>query len=212
MATSVLDPRAGMEASSAAPASPARAHVRGVSEPLPPGERILWEGAPQPRALARHLLFVRPLAAYLGVMIAWWAVANRASVTGGGYWLTLAVQFAMSGFVVGGALMLARWLSESTTYAITDKRLVIRLGIVFPLTVNVPLRYVLGARVKSFADGTGQIALQLERKERLAWIVLFPHVRPFRFSEPEPLLRGLTDPQAVGAVLREAVLAQGPVS
>jgi Bacterial PH domain len=208
MATSVLDPRAGMELSSPTSATPARAHVHGVSEPLPPGERILWEGAPQPRALARHLLFVRPLATYFGLMILWWIAANRATIGTTTFWVTVAMQTALVGFVLGGIVVLSRWLSRSTTYAITDKRLVIRLGIVFPLTVNLPLRYVLGAKTKSFADGTGQIALQLDPKERLAWIVLFPHVRPFAFSEPEPVLRGLTDPAKVGEVLRTAVLSQ----
>jgi hypothetical protein len=112
--------------------------------------------------------------------------------------------------VLGGIVAVGRWIASSTTYAITDKRLVIRLGIIFPLTVNVPLHYVQGAKVKTFADGTGQIALQLESKERLAWIVLFPHVRPWTFSNPEPLLRGLHDPHAVGAILSAAVLAVPP--
>lgn len=206
MATTVLDPRAGTEAPAAS--APARARVRGVAEPLPPGERILWEGAPQARALARHLLFVRPLAAYLGVMMLWWMVANRAAVATGAFWTTVVVQAAMSGFVIGGVLWLARAVADSTTYAITDRRIVIRLGIVFNLTVNVPLRYVQGAQLKAFPDGTGQVAVQLDPEEKLAWIVLFPHVRPWRFARPEPLLRGLTDAARAGEALRAAVQAQ----
>ncbi len=205
MATTVLDPLAGASAPAAAPA---RAHVAGVSEPLPPGERIHWQGAPEPGALARHLLFVRPLGAYFAAMIAWWMLANRAAAGTSGFWGTVAVQLALSALVLGGVVLLARWIARSTTYAITDRRLVIRLGIVFPLTVNVPLRYVVGAELKRFADGTGQIAVQLDPREKLAWIVLFPHVRPWRFAAPEPLLRGLHDPARVGAALREATLAQ----
>ena len=36
----------------------------GLPEPLPAGERILWQGAPDWRALAVHVFHVRKLAAY----------------------------------------------------------------------------------------------------------------------------------------------------
>jgi Bacterial PH domain len=196
MATSILG------SSTASP----RAHVRGVAEALPPGERVLWEGAPAPRAIARHLLFVRPLAAYFAAMVGWWVVANIGRTGLAAFWLPIALQLTLVGLVLGGIVALAHGIAGSTTYAITDRRIVMRLGVVFNLTVNIPLKYVVSAQAKRFADGTGQIALQLDAKEKLAWIVLFPHVRPWRFSTPEPLLRGLTDPDQVGAILRAATL------
>ena len=188
-------------------ASP-RARVRGVAEALPPGERVLWEGAPQPRALTRHLLFIRPITAYFAVMVAWWIAAQPASVTGLAFWGPLASQVALVGLVLLGARGLGAWIASATTYAITDRRLVMRIGIVFPITVNIPLAYVHGAQLRTFADGTGQIALQLDPKEKLAWVVLFPHVRSWRIGRPEPLLRGLGDPTAVGAILRRATLGE----
>jgi hypothetical protein len=184
-----------------------RARVRGVSELLPPGERVLWEGAPEPRALARHLFFVRPLAAYLAAMILWWALVNRAEALTGGFWITLGVQLLLSGGIVVAARAFSRAIANGTTYAITDRRIVMKFGVIFPMTINVPLRYVQGASARQFADRTGQIAVQLDPKEKLAWIVLFPHVRAWRFNNPEPLLRGLHDPTKVGEILREAVLA-----
>lgn len=185
-----------------------RARVHGVAEALPPGERVLWEGAPQSRALARHLLFVRPLAAYFVVMVAWWTVANVSQVDGTAFWGPLTLQLSLVAVVLGGAHALARWIASSTTYAITDRRLVMRLGVVFPLTVNIPLAFINGAQARTFSDGTGQIALQLDPKEKLAWIILFPHVRPWRIGRPEPLLRGLHDPAAVGEILRRATLGE----
>ena len=186
---------------------PARARVRGVSEALPPGERILWEGAPNARALARHLFFFRPLSAYLGAMVLWWVAVNRTQVNTEQFWATLGIQLMLVGGVIGGAWLLARTIANGTTYAITDRRIVMRFGVIFPLTINVPLHYVEGASAREFSDKTGQIAVQLTKKESIAWIVLFPHVRPFEFSQPQPLLRGLTDPVKVGEVLRAAVLA-----
>ncbi|MEY4608223.1 MAG: hypothetical protein RL625_440 [Gemmatimonadota bacterium] len=184
----------------------ARMRVQGVAEALPPGERVLWEGTPAPQAIARHLLLVRPLSAYFAAMITWWMLANRSQVGSMDFWTPVGMQILLVGAVLGGFLWLARWIARSTTYAITDRRLVMRLGVIFPLTVNIPLSYIQGAQVKRFGDGTGQIALQLDPKERLAWIVLFPHVRPFSFTNPQPLLRGLTDPSTVGEVLRAATL------
>lgn len=186
---------------------PARARVRGVSEALPPGEQILWEGAPNARALARHLFFIRPLSAYLGAMMLWWVAVNRTQFNTETFWATLGIQFLLVGGVIGGAWMLSRSIANGTVYAITDRRIVMRFGVIFPLTINVPLHYVEGASAREFSDRTGQIAVQLTKKESIAWIVLFPHVRPFEFSQPQPLLRGLTDSVKVGEVLRAAVLA-----
>ncbi len=184
-----------------------RMRVQGVAEALPPGERVLWEGAPAPQAIARHLLLVRPLTVYFAAMIAWWMLANREQIPTTAFWTPVSMQLLLVGAVLGGFLWLARWIARSTTYAITDRRIVMRLGVIFPLTVNIPLSYIMGAQVKRFGDGTGQIALQLDPKEKLAWIVLFPHVRPWRFTNPQPLLRGLSDPAQVGEVLRNATLA-----
>lgn len=186
---------------------PARARVRGVAEALPPGERILWEGAPNARALARHLFFIRPLSTYLGAMVLWWVAVNRTQVNTEQFWATLGIQLMLVSGVIGGAWLLARAIANGTTYAITDRRIVMRFGVIFPLTINVPLHYVEGASAREFSDKTGQIAVQLTKKESIAWIVLFPHVRPFEFSQPQPLLRGLTEPVKVGEVLRAAVLA-----
>lgn len=184
-----------------------RARLRGVSEPLPPGERVLWEGAPDAQALARHLFFVRPLTAYMALMVLWWVGVNRAQVGTNTFWMTLGMQLLLSGGLVFGARAFARAIANGTTYAITDKRIVMKFGVVFPLTINLPLHYVQGASARQFPDRTGQIAVQLDGKQKLAWIVLFPHVKPWTLNNPEPLLRGLTDPVKVGEILREAVLA-----
>jgi len=187
-----------------------RVRLRGVNEALPPGERVLWEGAPDARALARHLFYVRPLATYLAVMVLWWVAVNRTEIGTTQFWITLGTQLLLSGGLIAGAWWLARAIATGTTYAITDRRLVMRFGVVFPMTINLPLHFVQGASARQFADRTGQIAVQLGSAQKLAWIVLFPHVRPWTFNQPEPLLRGLRDPVKVGEILRKAVLAVPP--
>ncbi len=187
-----------------------RARIRGVNEALPAGERVLWEGSPDARAIARHLFYIRPISAYLSVMVLWWVAVNGSQAGTTSFWVTLGTQLLLSGGVVGSALLFARAIAKGTTYAITDRRLVLNFGVIFPMTVNLPLRYVQSASARQFSDKTGQIAVQLTEKEKLAWIVLFPHVRPWKFTNPEPLLRGLTDSVKVGEILREAVLNVPP--
>lgn len=189
---------------------PLRARIRGVNEALPAGERVLWEGSPDPKALARHLFYVRPISVYLSAMVLWWVAVNASQAGTTSFWVTLATQILLSSGVVVSAWLFARAIARGTTYAITDRRLVLNFGVIFPMTINLPLRYVQGASARQFSDKSGQIAVQLTTKEKLAWIVLFPHVRPWKFNNPEPLLRGLTDPAKVGEILREAVLKVPP--
>ena len=44
---------------------------RGLPERLPDGERLLWQGAPDWRALARQAFHVRGLAIYFGAIVAY---------------------------------------------------------------------------------------------------------------------------------------------
>jgi len=45
--------------------------VRGLPEKLPEGEHILWQGAPDVRALAREALGVRWVAGYFAILTIW---------------------------------------------------------------------------------------------------------------------------------------------
>lgn len=184
-----------------------RRTIRGVSEPLPPGERILWEGGPTAAPLRRHLLFLRPIAGYFVVMIGWWLFSSVGKLDPAPFWTMLTTILFLTGMVIGAIVLTARLIVSSTTYAITDRRVVLRIGFIFPMTVNIPLRYIQGASVKHFPDRTGQIALQLSKGEKLAWLALWPHARTFQFGQPEPLLLGLSDVDKVGEILRAAVLA-----
>ena len=46
----------------------ARTYIRGVDEPLPDGETLLWQGSPATGPLARHALRVRWIAGYFLVL------------------------------------------------------------------------------------------------------------------------------------------------
>ena len=79
-----------------------------------------------------------------------------------------------------------------------------RIGIVLTLTFNLPLRQVSGAAIKPQAAGHGDIALTLSGSDRIAWLNLWPHARPWQLRQPQPSLRCVPDAQAVGARIQQA--------
>lgn len=181
------------------------AYIKGVPHPLPAGETVLWQGAPNLRAVATHVFHWRLLAGYFAVMLAWWVFATSARFGSPEYLSQGAIVLAMSTLVLGIAWGLATLVANTTWYAITSHRLVLRIGMVFPMSINVPFAAVESAGVGQFRDGTGQVVLRLAKAQRIAYIALWPHCRVMRWAQPEPVLRGLTDPEHVGRLLAQAV-------
>lgn len=178
----------------------------GLPEPLPCGETLLWQGAPAWRPLAREALHLKLLAIYFGLLLAGRAASVLA--TGGSparaaiavAWLLPAALLAL------GLLALVAWLIARTTlYTVTNRRVVMRIGVVLTVTFNLPFSKVDGATLRRHADGSGDVALKIAAGDRIAWFHLWPHVRPWRVRQTEPMLRGLADAQQVAALLGEAL-------
>ena len=104
-----------------------------------------------------------------------------------------------------GLLTLMAWLSARTTiYTLTNKRVVMRIGIVLTVSFNLPLRWLAAAHLKANDDGSGDIALELKGADRIGYIHLWPHARPWQVSKPQPSLRCLPNGVAVGEALHRA--------
>jgi len=96
------------------------------------------------------------------------------------------------------------WMTARTTvYTVTNKRVVMRLGIVLTVTFNLPLKRIAAADVRSLDGGFGDISLALQGDDRIAWVHLWPSVRPWRINQPEPTLRAIADVQTVAAHVRD---------
>jgi Bacterial PH domain len=177
----------------------------GLPEDLPAGEHILWQGAPDWKVLARCVFHTRKVAVYFALMLAWrfmsmWDDTNSiaaafASLT----WL--AVFFALG---LGLLLLLGWWSARTTAYTLTNKRVVMRIGIVLTVSYNLPLKRIESADLHDAGSGCQDIALTLERGTRIAWLHLWPHVRPWRVAQTQPMLRALPDAPAVAALLATA--------
>ena len=184
-----------------------RVYIRGLPHPLPVGERVLWEGAPGWRAVATHVFHWRLFAGYFAAMLLLWLGTTDLAVGSPVFAAALGLRMGLSALALGIVFVLSRAVARTTWYAITSERLVLRIGMVLPMSINLPFRLLESAGVGRFADGTGQITLQLVKGERLAYIALWPHCRVFHLNHPQPLLRGLDQPAAVADLLRQAVAA-----
>jgi hypothetical protein len=69
---------------------------------------------------------------------------------------------------------------------------------------------VAAASLKTHADGTGDIALNLAGNDHIAWLNLWPHARPWVLRHPEPSLRCIPDVTTVGEKLLQAWQAVNP--
>ncbi len=187
---------------------PAGERINGIPFPLPPGERVRWEGRPAWRSLARHAFHSRALFAYFtafGVLRAGLALSDGDPA---GMAVADFVFCLLLGLVTSAISLGLAWLSARTTvYAVTDRRVVLKVGMVVSSTINIPFRLVEEAAAKAYGDGTGDIVLRLPSTDRIAYLQLWPHARAWRITRPEPALRSLEDAGDVGRLLG-ALLAE----
>lgn len=182
--------------------------VPGLPERLPEGETLLWQGRPGWRCLARRALHVRAIAAYFA-LVAVWQAASVAADGGSAVEAVAAAAVMMAigampiAFLVAYAWMAAR----GAVYSITNRRVVMRVGVALPVTINLPFALIESAALSRRSDGTGDLVLRLATKQRASWIALWPHCRPWRFTQPEPMLRALPDAEAVAQTLGRALAA-----
>ena len=185
----------------------------GLPEPLPAGEKILWQGAPSWTAMAKHVFRLQWLTVYFAVIVVL-QIASVSSSEGGlaEGWssVALAVFLALVGLLLVG--LLAYWSATTTVYTLTNRRIVMRVGIVLTVTFNLPYKTLRSADLKLYKDGTGDIPMQIATGDKIAFFHLWPHVRPWRLAKPEPMMRCIPEAKQVAVLLTEAWMASTGLS
>jgi hypothetical protein len=178
----------------------------GLPGKLPAGERILWQGRPCWKLLALRALHIRGLAVYFAVIVAWCAWSSlRGGAPLAHVALTTAELIGVSCVPLLAILGYCWGTTQASMYTVTTKRVVMKIGLVVPMSVNIPFRWIESAGLNARADGTGDIILALGPKDKLAWFVLWPHAQPWRMAKAVPMLRGLRDARGAAQVLARAL-------
>lgn len=172
----------------------------GLPSALPPGERVVWQGAPDWKRLAIHAFHVRKVAIYFALMLAV-QVINLTAPEGPVDWKPLVVAGSLYALALGLLLGTAWMSARSSLYTLTNKRVVMRIGIVLTLTFNLPFKRIAGASLKAQGAGTGDIALALDPEDRIGWAHLWPHQRAWHVTQPQPTLRCVPHSAQVGEQL-----------
>lgn len=181
----------------------------GLPERLPANEKILWQGSPDAKVLARSAFHIRKLALYFVALVG----INAASVVADGatvmdVLLALVWPAGLSALALAGVWTLAWLTARTAVYTVTDRRVVMRIGIVLTLTFNLPLRTIETAAMRQGPNGHGDIVLALKGPDHIAWLHLWPHARPWHLTRTQPMLRALPQVAQVAALLQKAWSAQ----
>jgi hypothetical protein len=183
--------------------------IRGLPENLPAGESLLWQGAPDWKNIAFKALHIRATAIYFIGLLAWYA-ASKLNAGYAPFDVFLSdLRLAVFAAAALGLMGVYAWFCATTTiYTITSRRVVMRAGIALPMVLNLPFSKIEAAELKTYSDGSGDVALILPATDRVAYLFLWPHVRPWRLARAQPMLRGLADAAGAAQILAEALAAE----
>lgn len=182
--------------------------IPGLPAALPAGEAILWQGAPDWQTLARRAMHARQVAVYFAILVVWGFVAGLADGTPVLQLAVSSLRLSALAVVAVALLALFAWLVARTTlYTITTRRVVLRFGIALPITLQIPFQKIDAAGCHVWPNGAGDLALSLSKTQRVAYLVLWPHARPWKLGRAEPTLRGIPEAASVAQILGRALAA-----
>lgn len=178
---------------------------RSLPAPLPPGERVLWQGRPDWRVLARRAFHVRGAGIYFGLLAAWRAGTALAAGAPGAALYAVLVLAGLGMAACALLMLLARINAGATLFTVTTGRVLLRTGAAITRTVDLPFSALDVADLRLHPDGTGDIAFVPADGQRLSWLVLWPYVRNGRRGRSEPMLRAVPDAAAVADIVARAM-------
>jgi Bacterial PH domain len=179
----------------------------GLPEKLPQGETILWQGTPDWISLAIEAFHLRALVIYFTLMLLF--QINYLTEQPGALNLSaIALSVFMVVMLLSSITLWAWMTAKASVYTLTNKRVVMRVGLVLSVTFNLPLRKILAANELHRKNSSSDISLSISEKDRIAWIHLWPHARPWRLNQPEPTLRCIKEGHIVAQTLKSAWLLE----
>ena len=185
--------------------------VRGMPDQLPDGETVLWQGRPSATALAFNAFRLRWVIGYFVVMTMY-RLANLSTNGAEPSQLTNAVVTSVLFAAAAITLIfgLAYAMSRAAIFTITNQRVVLRYGAAIRKYVNIPFSKMESAQLKRKSVRVGDISFQLTGPGQPPYLHLWPFARPFKYSKPQPMMRGIKEPEQVAELLARAVQNHAP--
>ena len=113
-------------------------------------------------------------------------------------WLSSAALACLCWMLLAGGA----WYSARTTlYTLTNRRVVMRIGMVLTITLNLPLKQLGSASVRRLNNGAGELALGLKGSAPVVRLHSWPRVKAWTFGRHQPALRCLPKTQHVSEAL-----------
>jgi hypothetical protein len=166
-------------------------------------EKVLWKGRPSLGLFARTAFHTRTLGLYMGALIVIALATGRNDA---------AIVAAVLGTALLAILYTIAWLStRSTLYILTDERLIMRIGMAIETRINIPLKQITAAHFRPRSKGHGDIAFELAGDRLLGTVILWPHMRPWHYNRPQPMLRAVPDAAALAQTIAEARAQYGAI-
>ncbi len=183
----------------------------GLPEVLPRNEYIVWQGRPDWQQLAVDAFHVRKIAVYFAVMVLWQAVNLLDSDTAAVDMLKqLGTSIGLASLALAVLSWSAYWSAQATMYTLTNKRIIMRIGIVLSLTFNLPLKKITACDLQLLKKSTGNIALGIATDSPIGWLNLWPHVRAWRVASPQPTLRCVPQAERLATTLLQTWRQENP--
>lgn len=182
--------------------------IPGLPELPPEGEVILWQGKPDWWALTWQSLSLPWVIGYF-VVLALWRFAVAVDLMPLGSAVAVSTPFLVLGGVVVGLLILVGFVQAwATMYTVTNRRVAMRVGAALTLTLNLPYRQIGAADLALGRGGIGTITFDTLGETRFSYLMLWPHVRPWKMKKTQPALRCIPDAARVAAMIGEAAEAR----
>jgi hypothetical protein len=181
----------------------------GLPDHLPEGERLIWQGKPDWQHLAIHAFHIRKVAIYFAAVIVAQGLFKYAN---GGSALESVPGLAGLGIAACAILAVIAYASAKTTrYTLTSKRALMKVGIALPVIINLPFRQIDGASFAATGKGFGNIVFKTGGETRLAYLLLWPHAKPWTLTKPQPAFRAIADVETVASRVAFALGGHRPV-
>jgi hypothetical protein len=173
---------------------------------LPAGEEVVWFGRPDPTSLWRRAYRADLVATYFAALAIWGFFTSAPGVAP--LDALLKGLLTLAGGVGALAILgLLAYLSARTTlYVVTNRRIVLKVGIALQIFHNVPFTKIESAALRAFGDGTGDIAVKLVPDQHIAYFTLWPSARPFHLRNPQPSLRCIAAARETASLLSRAMV------